>query len=127
MRQTERSPVTRRQVDELLEVGHFAHERKLGVGRPGGEMQILLISPVEITEDRLTFKENDVTDERSIANSRALGAHMKIVAEQLGVEFLDAAQYIKPGKVDGVHLDEKGHARLAELVYEKLRGMLTAE
>lgn len=83
--------------------------------------------PVEITEDRLTFKENDVTDERSIANSRALGAHMKIVAEQLGVEFLDAAQYIKPGKVDGVHLDEKGHARLAELVYEKLRGMLTAE
>lgn len=37
------------------------------------------------------------------------------------------AQYIKPGKVDGVHLDEKGHARLAELVYEKLRGMLTAE
>lgn len=113
---------TARAVQYMLETA-----RKLGVGRPGGEMQILLISPVEITEDRLTFKENDVTDERSIANSRALGAHMKIVAEQLGVEFLDAAQYIKPGKVDGVHLDEKGHARLAELVYEKLRGMLTAE
>ena len=107
---------TARAVQYMLETA-----RKLGVGRPGGEMQILLISPVEITEDRLTFKENDVTDERSIANSRALGAHMKIVAEQLGVEFLDAAQYIKPGKVDGVHLDEKGHARLAELVYEKLR------
>ena len=113
---------TARAVQYMLETA-----RKLGVGRPGGEMQILLISPVEITEDRLTFKENDVTDERSIANSRALGAHMKIVAEQLDVEVLDAAQYIKPGKVDGVHLDEKGHARLAELVYEKLRGMLTAE
>ncbi len=63
---------TARAVQYMLETA-----RKLGVGRPGGEMQILLISPVEITEDRLTFKENDVTDERSIANSRALGAHMK--------------------------------------------------
>lgn len=82
---------------------------------------------MEITEDRLTFKENDVTDERSIANSRALGAHMKIVAEQLGVEFLDAAQYIKPGQGRRRPPRREGHARLAELVYEKLRGMLTAE
>lgn len=110
---------TARAVQYMLETA-----RTLGVDRPGEKMKILLISPVEITEDRLTFKDNDVTDRTSIENSRALGAHMQIVADQLGVEFLDAAKYIRPGKVDGVHLDEGGHARLAELVYEKLREML---
>ena len=46
------------------------------------------------------------------------------MADQLGVEFIDAAKYIKPGKVDGVHLDEAGHAKMAELVYEMVHTML---
>ena len=111
---------TARAVQYMLETA-----RKLGVDRPGEKMKILLISPVEITEDRLTFKENDVTDQTSINNSRALGKCLRIVAEQLNVEFIDAAQYIKPGKVDGVHLDEAGHAKMSELVYEMVHTMLS--
>jgi lysophospholipase L1-like esterase len=110
---------TARAVQYMLEIA-----RSLGVDRPGEKMKILLISPVEITEDRLTFKENDVTDQTSINNSRELGKHLRIVADQLGVEFIDAATYIKPGKVDGVHLDEAGHAKMAELVYEMVHTML---
>lgn len=110
---------TARAVQYMLEIA-----RTLPLDREGEKMKILLISPIEITEDRLTFKDNDVTDAQSIANSRELGKHMAIVAQQLGVEFLDAAQYIKPGKVDGVHLDEAGHAKMAELVYEKVKAML---
>jgi lysophospholipase L1-like esterase len=110
---------TARAVQYMLETA-----RSLGVDRPGEKMKILLISPVEITEDRLTFKENDVTDQTSINNSRELGKHLRIVADQLGVEFIDAAKYIKPGKVDGVHLDEAGHAKMAELVYEMVHTML---
>ena len=110
---------TARAVQYMLEIA-----RGLGVDRPGQKMKILLISPVEITEDRFGFKENDVTDQTSIDNSRALGKHMRIVADQLGVEFIDAAQYIKPGKIDGIHLDEVGHAKLAELVYDKVKEML---
>lgn len=111
---------TARAVQYMLETA-----RSLGVDRPGEKMKILLISPVEITEDRLTFKENDVTDQTSINNSRELGKHLRIVADQLGVEFIDAAKYIKPGKVDGVHLDEAGHAKMAELVYEMVHTMLS--
>ena len=110
---------TARAVQYMLEIA-----RGLGVDRPGQKMKILLISPVEITEDRFGFMENDVTDQTSIDNSRALGKHMRIVADQLGVEFIDAAQYIKPGKIDGIHLDEVGHAKLAELVYDKVKEML---
>lgn len=110
---------TARAVQYMLEIA-----RTLPLDRAGEKMKILLISPIEITEDRLTFKDNDVTDAQSIANSRELGKHMAIVAQRLGVEFLDAAQYIKPGKVDGVHLDEAGHAKMAELVYEKVKAML---
>ena len=110
---------TARAVQYMLEIA-----RSLGVDRPGEKMKVLLISPVEITEDRLTFKENDVTDQTSINHSRELGKHLRIVADQLGVEFIDAAKYIKPGKVDGVHLDEAGHAKMAELVYEMVHTML---
>ena len=111
---------TARAVQYMLETA-----RKLGVDRPGEKMKILLISPVEITEDRLTFKENDVTDQTSIDNSRQLGKCLRTVAEQLDVEFIDAAQFIKPGKVDGVHLDEEGHAKMSELVYEMVHTMLS--
>lgn len=110
---------TARAVQYMLETA-----LKLGLDRPGEKMKILLVSPIEISEDRLTFKDNDVTDATSIANSRALGKCLRIVAEQMGLEFVDAAQYIKPGKVDGVHLDEEGHAKMAELIYEKLQTML---
>ena len=50
---------------------------------------------------------------------------LRTVAEQLDVEFIDAAQFIKPGKVDGVHLDEEGHAKMSELVYEMVHTMLS--
>lgn len=111
---------TARAVQYMLELA-----RTLPLDREGEKMKILLISPIEISEDRLTFKDNDVTDQTSIENSRQLGKHMRIVAQQLGVEFIDAAQYVKPGKVDGVHLDEAGHAKMAELVYAKVREMLS--
>jgi len=111
---------TARAVQFMLE-----EARKLDLDRPNGEkMKILLISPIEISEVRLTFKDNDVTDSQSIDNSRKLGKHMKIVAEQLGVEFIDAAPLIQPGKVDGVHLDADGHAKMAKLVYAKVKEML---
>ena len=70
-------------------------------------------------------RENDVTDQTSIDNSRQLGKCLRTVAEQLDVEFIDAAQFIKPGKVDGVHLDEEGHAKMSELVYEMVHTMLS--
>lgn len=111
---------TARAVQYMLELA-----RTLPLDREGEKMKILLISPIEISEDRLTFKDNDVTDQTSIENSRQLGKHMRIVAQQLGVEFIDAAQYVKPGKVDGVHLDGAGHAKMAELVYAKVREMLS--
>lgn len=110
--------VTARGVQFLVE-----QARALGCNRPDEEMKILIVSPIEITEDRLDFKPLDVTDEKSILSSRELGRHMKIAAEQSGCEFIDAALYIKPSPVDGVHLDEEGHAKLADIVTAKVREM----
>jgi len=42
------------------------------------------------------------------------------VADNKGCYFLDAAQFVKPGTVDGVHLDEHGHARLAQVITRAL-------
>ena len=38
------------------------------------------------------------------------------VADNKGCRFLDAAQFVKPSPVDGVHLDEQGHLRLAQAI-----------
>lgn len=42
------------------------------------------------------------------------------VADNKGCYFLDAAQFVKPSTVDGVHLDERGHARLAQVITRAL-------
>ncbi len=95
--------------------------QKLELDRPGGEkMKILLISPIEVTEAWLVLNE----DRQIIDDSRRLGKYLKVVAEELGVAFMDASQYIKPCDVDGVHMDEAGHAHMAELVYEKVKQLL---
>lgn len=98
--------------------------RTLNCDPPGEKMKILIISPIEITEDRLNFKPLDVTDKSSIQNSKELGKCLKIVAEQSDCDFIDAALYIKPSSIDGVHLDEKGHMKLAEIITEKVEEML---
>ena len=110
---------TARGVQTMLE-----EARKLNVGRDGKTLRILLISPIEITEDRLTFKDNDLTDEKSIENSRLLGPLLKIVAEQTGCAFIDAAKHIRPSSVDGVHMNQDGHAAMAELIYPEVKKIL---
>ncbi len=95
--------------------------RKLELDRPDGEkMKILLISPIEVSEAWLNLNE----DRQIIDDSRRLGKYLAVVAKDLGVEFMDMSKYIKPSDVDGVHMDESGHVRMAELVYEKVKEIL---
>ncbi len=42
------------------------------------------------------------------------------VAAARGCHFLDAAQCVNPSVVDGVHLDEQGHLRLARMIARTL-------
>ncbi|NTW71241.1 MAG: SGNH/GDSL hydrolase family protein [Eubacteriaceae bacterium] len=44
------------------------------------------------------------------------------MAQEKGVSFLNATQWVMASQVDGIHLDEEGHMILAEKVYEYLKG-----
>ena len=79
--------------------------------------KILIVSPPGIHPGSL------------MSNSLFQGASEKLcefprlfseVADNKGCYFLDAAQFVKPGAVDGVHLDEQGHARLAQVIARAL-------
>lgn len=107
---------TSRAIQTMLEKA-----RKLELDRPNGEkMKILLLSPIEVTEAWLNLNE----DRQIIDDSRRLGKYLAVVAKELGVEFMDMAKYLKPSDVDGVHMDETGHAEMAEIIYKKVKEML---
>ena len=45
-------------------------------------------------------------------------------AEEMGVHFLDAGAYVTADPADGIHMNEEGHAILAEKVTEKVRQIM---
>ena len=84
----------------------LAQQSNFGIGKKAPK--VLLVSPVRIEESdnaghifgRQAFQE---------------------VAGEFGCYFLDAARYAGPGELDGVHLDEAAHQKLAGAVYEKIK------
>ncbi|MCD8249218.1 MAG: hypothetical protein LUC60_05125, partial [Lachnospiraceae bacterium] len=55
-------------------------------------------------------------DEHSIEKSRQLAASLGKMAAEEQVSFLDAGKIVTPSKIDGLHLTEPEHRKLAEAV-----------
>ena len=84
-------------------------------------MRILLIAPTVMDESRLSFKELDCVDRQTLESSRKLPALLKTVAKLNDCEFLDANDYIVPGRVDGTHWDADGHRIMADVIYREVK------
>jgi len=59
-------------------------------------------------------------DEKSESVSRNLANEYRKVALQNHAAFLNAADYALPSVTDREHLDENGHAALADAIYDKI-------
>lgn len=77
---------------------------------------ILVVAPVHLGGEIWKPENDPQFDEKSLAVSRKLAANYKLMAEAAGCLFLDAASVAEPSEKDLVHLDEKGHAAIAEAV-----------
>ena len=66
-------------------------------------------------------------DESSVAVSKRLPEVYRRIAHERGISFLAASAYAKPSEEDREHMNEEGHAALAEAVYAKLKEMLAGE
>ena len=82
---------------------------------------IILVAPPEIGEGIATSAFHGHFYENAIERSRQLPGLYKQVAEKNGCVFVNAAEYIKPSKVDSLHLSPEGHAKLAEVLDRVVR------
>ncbi len=82
---------------------------------------IILVAPPEIGEGISTSAFYGHFYENAIERSKQLPGLYKQVAEKNGCVFVNAAEYIKPSKVDSLHLAPEGHAKLAEVLDRVVR------
>jgi lysophospholipase L1-like esterase len=83
-------------------------------GRNGKAPDILLVCPIRIG------KLTDWTDmlDGAVDKMAKLPAECAKIAVSYGIDFLDAGSVASPNDLDGVHMDEHGHEKLARRIFE---------
>jgi lysophospholipase L1-like esterase len=94
--------------------------QKSGAGANGAPPQVLLISPPHV----LSLEEESEWREQFVGapeKSKELARHYASVAQQFGIHFMDAATVMASSERDGIHFEAEGHAKLGEVVAEKVK------
>ena len=94
----------------------LAQQSNFGIGKKAPK--VLLVSPVRIEE---SDNAGHIFGRQAAEKSEGFSQAFQEVAGEFGCYFLDAARYAGPGELDGVHLDEAAHQKLAGAVYEKIK------
>lgn len=89
------------------------------------KMKILVISPIRLGHGVGEEGYDMEFDEHSELVSEGLAKEYEKIARENQFYFLAASQYAKPSLTDREHLDEIGHEKLAEAIYEKLTEMVS--
>ena len=88
------------------------------------DTKVLLVSPIalgnRVWEEGYDTEFNGV----SVGVSRRLPEVYGQIAKKREIAFLAASQYAQASEADREHLDEKGHEKLAEAVWNKLEEIL---
>ena len=84
--------------------------------------KILLVAPAPLHDDIMNRKFACMFAEDALEKSKKLAAEYKEIAEELGVEYLDAGLYVETGD-DGLHYTAESHKRLGAAIAQKIREM----
>ena len=87
--------------------------KKVTSEKQGFVPKIILVSPPLIGEDMPNSVFSTAFAPRSIEESKLFSENFRIIAEEKGCRFFDAAKYARPSKEDSLHFDETGHRSLA--------------
>ena len=55
--------------------------------------------------------------------SRQFSTHYKVVAEELGCEYLDTGEHIVSSDIDGIHYEPNQHIKLGKVVADKVKSI----
>ncbi|MCB1079511.1 MAG: SGNH/GDSL hydrolase family protein [Verrucomicrobiae bacterium] len=84
--------------------------------------RVLVVAPVPVhPEAKCPFGR---LFDRAAPLSRELAAAYREIADDLGVDFLDAGAHASCPATDCIHIDDTGHAAIGRAMAEKVRGML---
>ena len=84
------------------------------------KIEILLVSPILLGEGVWEDGFDPEFNQESVETSKRLKAVYRQVAERNGCEFLAASDVARASGVDREHLDEAGHKKLGEAVFQKI-------
>ena len=85
-------------------------------GPDGGAPRLIVVSPPPLPEDGPFASE----EPGAAALSRVASGAIRDAAGRMGAEWLDAGEVTPFSAIDGVHLDEDGHAALARALGDRL-------
>lgn len=91
----------------------------------GMNADLLLISPIPLDES-CNIPDGQV-DAGSIEVSRKLPSYFEAIAKQMGIHYMNAADYVTEVGDDGIHFTPKAHAQMAEAVTAKIREIRAAQ
>jgi len=89
-----------------------------------GEPRVLLVSPPHLGEDVDTLSPSDLAFVGALQKSKELAGHYKVIADQYGVGFFNAASVVTASAIDQVHLDLGQHAVLGRAIAPVVRQIL---
>jgi lysophospholipase L1-like esterase len=95
-------------------------------GRNRAHPSILITAPVAVGLhiDKVFFRD-EFGGKKARDESLKAPEYLKLKAQLLGCEFLDAAKHAKTG-ADAIHLDTESHRKLAEALAKKIKKILPA-
>lgn len=82
---------------------------------------ILIVSPIHISESIVKSPYCETFGPEAIEKSKQLAPEYEKLAKKYNCFYFDAADYAVADDKDAIHLDEKGHASLAEAIYQKIK------
>ena len=91
-----------------------------GTNREGKSPGILVISPPPLGK----LSEFGEFLEGGTEKSKKLANYYQRISKQLECEFLDAGKVIKSSPIDGVHFEEKEHAKLGRALADKVKTII---
>ena len=111
---------------ETIAMGFARYKEALTVASLDGKQpRVLLVSPILVDasyRDIPLFC--DMFGSHAVERSQGLAPAYKKIAEANGWEFLNAADYAKASKKDGIHMDAAQHSALGTALAQKVKAIL---
>ena len=95
-----------------------------GYGPGGSSPEILLAAPIRLHPDMEKRWLGEEFGPGVLAKDAQLGLYLEQTARKCGVHFLNAGAFVTADPADGIHMNEAGHALLAEKMAEKVLEIL---